>query len=460
MPRFQRPITEQMLRTEVPGRGPCPALMMIVGEGPGVDEVNHRDWDTRQPLPTPFVGRSGKEVDRHLDNNGLSRDRCFVTNVTRFIKLTDDINASDVARDSPKLQEEIARVQPKYILALGRHAVRWFLGDVDVDTVHGIPHRTSRCNAVVLPGYHPAAGFYSPEVQGLIAHDFRRFGQLVRRQIEDKPVVDEHPDPQYMELTDSPVVRYMPPRRPEFVAIDTEGTPGYEWGLSFSAEPGQAFVIHKSSRDRVRDLLMMLEIEAPTVIMHNSMYDLEMLRGLGIDLLKMGLTIVDTMVMAYNLCTEPQGLKPLAYRHCGMQLGSYDELIQEAEEQSAWSFLEELLGKGKLPKPEVRLILEGVDWKAYQPNSPSTWASKLFTDLTTGKLKKNGEPYTYADIRPRWKNLDIESRKIAEQALGRSMPVITLDDVHPRGRVIKYAGGDADATLRLYPKLRRLLEAA
>ena len=59
---------------EVQGYGPIPARAMIVGEAPGVDEEREGQ---------PFVGVSGRELDRMLSEAGLPRGACFVTNVCR-----------------------------------------------------------------------------------------------------------------------------------------------------------------------------------------------------------------------------------------------------------------------------------------------------------------------------------------------------------------------------------------
>ncbi|MBI3420060.1 MAG: uracil-DNA glycosylase [Proteobacteria bacterium] len=56
------------------GKGP-PGLFMLVGEAPGKDEV-------KQGMP--FVGRSGKLLDKNLQEAGLERGQCLVANVFRY----------------------------------------------------------------------------------------------------------------------------------------------------------------------------------------------------------------------------------------------------------------------------------------------------------------------------------------------------------------------------------------
>src|SRR3990167_8207216 len=58
----------------VPGEGPVPARIMIVGEAPGAEEERSGH---------PFVGASGRELDKMLNEAGILRSECFVTNVCR-----------------------------------------------------------------------------------------------------------------------------------------------------------------------------------------------------------------------------------------------------------------------------------------------------------------------------------------------------------------------------------------
>jgi DNA polymerase-1 len=46
------------------------------------------------------------------------------------------------------------------------------------------------------------------------------------------------------------------------------------------------------------------------------------------------------MVLSYHLCVEPQGLKALAFRHAGMEMDSYDEIISDAQDRIAVDYYE------------------------------------------------------------------------------------------------------------------------
>jgi uracil-DNA glycosylase family 4 len=58
----------------VPGSGPAPADIMIVGEAPGFNEDRQGE---------PFVGAAGKLLDTLLARIGLNRVDVYITNVLK-----------------------------------------------------------------------------------------------------------------------------------------------------------------------------------------------------------------------------------------------------------------------------------------------------------------------------------------------------------------------------------------
>src|SRR5207253_7063649 len=117
------------------------------------------------------------------------------------------------------------------------------------------------------------------------------------------------------------------------IAVDTEGSAQYPWGLSVSWRPGQA-VVFKSVDAWIAKSL----IESSFVVFHNALHDLAVLQALGI----VPTRYTDSMMMAYLLCLEPQGLKQLARRHCGMEMQSYPEVVGEADNRIARRYLEDV----------------------------------------------------------------------------------------------------------------------
>ena len=101
--------------------GPCPAPLMLVGEGPGSVEDEHG---------LPLIGPSGQLLDRALLSVGITRDHVYVTNI---VKCRPRGNRTPTQQEgyfcaSRWLVREIGLVKPKVIVALGKPALRFFLG--------------------------------------------------------------------------------------------------------------------------------------------------------------------------------------------------------------------------------------------------------------------------------------------------------------------------------------------
>jgi uracil-DNA glycosylase family 4 len=440
------------------------------------------------------VGRSGEELDRFLDTYGIDPDSCFITNIGRVFRIGNpDPLPDDITMWEPLLHEELNAARPIWIAAVGRISTRYFLGDVDMEAVHGIPFAVNLPwldngrggKVVVIPIYHPAAGFHSTELQANIAYDFAQLaatldGRLTPR---DPELADRYPDPIYLDLTDGggdlDLIRSElaggSRNHPLDVAIDTEGLPGSPWGLSFSTEPGTAFVIRKVNGLALRIfyncLIAGIKDGRLHIILHNSLHDLRVLRELGIRIPDGSFT--DTMVLAYHLCIEPQGLKPLAFRHAGMLMDSYDEIVQDAQDRIAVEYYETIEGLteggveyeddpddplyeiparvGPFRYIESYTILERdkgtgqLKERTKQPHQIDRRVKSALKELRASKI-------TAANLRKRWADTDELVVAVVEEIIG-PMREADLNDV-PLDRAIRYAARDADATKRITPILR------
>ena len=113
------------------GEGPLGAALMVVGEQPG---------DQEDLIGRPFVGPSGQLLARAMAELGWDRDRAYVTNAVKHFKyeprLTPRgkrrIHKSPAQREMDAcrhwLEDEIALVRPRAIVALGATAARQLLG--------------------------------------------------------------------------------------------------------------------------------------------------------------------------------------------------------------------------------------------------------------------------------------------------------------------------------------------
>ncbi len=96
------------------GVGNPEADIMFVGEAPGADEDR---------LGEPFVGRAGQRLDAWTAALGLRREDVYIANVLKCRPPGNrDPAPEEVDRCAPFLQAQIRAIEPKVIVALGRHA--------------------------------------------------------------------------------------------------------------------------------------------------------------------------------------------------------------------------------------------------------------------------------------------------------------------------------------------------
>lgn len=137
-----------MSRTHiVSGSGNINADIMFIGEAPGYNE---------DKSGKPFVGESGKLLDKVLFYAGFTRDMVYITNM---IKCRPPRNRDPSARELLNCQNhllyEINTVKPKIIVPLGRVALQNLLGaEYILRDVHN--RIIIEGSYVFLPMYHPS----------------------------------------------------------------------------------------------------------------------------------------------------------------------------------------------------------------------------------------------------------------------------------------------------------------
>ena len=135
------------------GVGSRDADWMIVGEAPGAEEDRRGE---------PFVGRAGQVLDEMLRAIGQRRDSVFISNILKCRPPNNrDPRPVEAKSCRDYLERQIALVQPKIILAVGKIAAQNLLGSDDpVGRMRGRPHDLNGIPLVVT--YHPAYLLRSP----------------------------------------------------------------------------------------------------------------------------------------------------------------------------------------------------------------------------------------------------------------------------------------------------------
>jgi uracil-DNA glycosylase family 4 len=155
----------------VPGEGPPDAEVFFIGEGPGF----HEDQQGK-----PFVGAAGQLLSEMLRGIDLRREDVFITNVVRCRPpgnrdpLPDELSACDTYT-----QRQLAVLQPRLIVTLGRFSMARFVGQGAMRDLHG---RTREWNGITcLAMYHPAAILRTPtvEMRRMYQEDFEKIPPLL-----------------------------------------------------------------------------------------------------------------------------------------------------------------------------------------------------------------------------------------------------------------------------------------
>ena len=110
---------------EVKGVGPRDTKIVIVGEAPGKEE---------DESGIPFVGASGRLLTRLLNQVGINRSECYITNVVKFRPPNNDLSllkhmnvagriVKSVDEYKNDIRKEVEEIKPNIIIALGNLAM-------------------------------------------------------------------------------------------------------------------------------------------------------------------------------------------------------------------------------------------------------------------------------------------------------------------------------------------------
>ncbi len=135
------------------GTGNPNADLMVIGEAPGADEDAQGE---------PFVGRAGMLLNKILSAIRFAREEVYIANILKSRPPNNrDPLAGEVKAHAPILYKQIALIQPKILLCVGKTAATTLLDRQDslkamrqiFHDFHGLP---------LLVTYHPAALLRNP----------------------------------------------------------------------------------------------------------------------------------------------------------------------------------------------------------------------------------------------------------------------------------------------------------
>ena len=154
------------------GRGNPEARLMIIGEAPGAEE-------DRQGLP--FVGRAGQLLDKIIVGVGLKAEDVYIANVLKCRPPNNrDPYPAEMAECGDYLQQQVALVAPKFILALGRIAAHYLLGvSTPLSRLRGQSYVFGQTQIPLWVSYHPAYLLRNPSDKAKAYEDWLKVAHLL-----------------------------------------------------------------------------------------------------------------------------------------------------------------------------------------------------------------------------------------------------------------------------------------
>ncbi|NNM13985.1 MAG: uracil-DNA glycosylase [Gammaproteobacteria bacterium] len=153
------------------GVGDSNADWMIIGEAPGVEEDKQGE---------PFVGQAGQLLTVILESIGLGRDKVYIANTLKCRPPGNrDPKKSEAAQCRAYLEQQIALVDPKIIICVGRIASQNVLQVEDpISRMRGKPHSIQHPvklekDIPVIVTYHPAYLLRSPSQKRKVWDDLK-----------------------------------------------------------------------------------------------------------------------------------------------------------------------------------------------------------------------------------------------------------------------------------------------
>jgi uracil-DNA glycosylase len=131
------------------GVGSVEATWLIVGEAPGAEEDRQGE---------PFVGRAGQLLNAMLRAIGLQREQVFIANVLKCRPPRNrDPAPLEAAQCLPYLEQQIALLKPRIMLAVGRISAQNLLKtDLSLGRLRGQVHHFGVSRVPLVVTYHPA----------------------------------------------------------------------------------------------------------------------------------------------------------------------------------------------------------------------------------------------------------------------------------------------------------------
>lgn len=158
------------------GHGNPRATIVFIGEAPGKKE---------DETGIPFMGAAGKFLNEMLESIKMKREDIYITNIVKY-RPPNNRDPLPKEKDACKewLHEELAAINPKLIIFLGRHSMNHFFPELTISDAHGTlieKHIPGINTAYFLPLYHPAAALYNGGLREELFKDFKKIPLMFKK---------------------------------------------------------------------------------------------------------------------------------------------------------------------------------------------------------------------------------------------------------------------------------------
>jgi uracil-DNA glycosylase family 4 len=162
------------------GEGSHDSHIMFIGEAPGEQEAK---------TGKPFCGRSGKLLDELLASIGMDRQKVYISNLVKDRPQDNrDPEPEEIALYGPFLKRQIEIIQPKVIVTLGRHSMKYIFETYGlssafqpVSKIHGktFAAKVPYGEVAIVALYHPAVALYNGSMKSVLLEDFKVLKQYI-----------------------------------------------------------------------------------------------------------------------------------------------------------------------------------------------------------------------------------------------------------------------------------------
>jgi len=154
------------------GEGNIHCDVLFIGEAPGQKE---------DELRRPFVGRSGKLLDKLTEAVGWKREDIYITNIVkRRPPMNRDPLPEEIEAYRPYLTKQIEIINPKVIATLGRFSMNYFIPTAKITRDQGKIFRIGN-GKLLIPLLHPAAGLRSTEMLKKLTESFYKLPLVIKK---------------------------------------------------------------------------------------------------------------------------------------------------------------------------------------------------------------------------------------------------------------------------------------